>query len=232
MHDELEAYCIKFQTNVIGYEYKGYGISHGNCTPENVKEDISIVYRFLNEVLKVPKKNIIIFGRSIGTGPSLYLAHNLDGGVDDTIGGLILQSPFTSIRDLAKDLVGGFLSSIFVGKIFDNFRHIETVNCPTLVIHGTEDNVIPFDMGIQVFDNSPSKLKKFIKCKGSDHNTWDTELDIYRPIKNFFKDYLPDQDYKQTIKGIEKNLYFNQYPENDNTIDNKNYKDMVIDDSE
>lgn len=68
---------MTFQTqkaNVIVMEYIGYGIYPGDTTADRILEDSIIVYDFLTKEMKIPEKNIILFGRSIGTGPATWLA--------------------------------------------------------------------------------------------------------------------------------------------------------------
>jgi len=212
MCDELINYSERFQTNIFAYEYQGYGVSKGKTTSDNVKKDITIVYDYITQILMVPPKNIIIFGRSIGTGPSLYLAGIVEEIEPNSLGGLIIQSPYTSIRDIAKAMVGSIIS-LLVGKMFDNIGCITKVFCPTLVIHGVEDNVIPCQMGQDVFDASPAKEKRLILCEGSDHNVWDYESDIYIPISKFYSHVNENLDNDQIIMDVQEKIFFSNITE-------------------
>jgi len=209
MFNELDNYSQRFQVNVIAYEYQGYGVARGKPTPENVKYDICTIYQFLTIVLNVPSKNIILFGRSIGTGPCLYVAARIEEENPNSLGGVIVQSPFTSIRDLAKSFVGPFLGNLFVGKIFDNFGNIAQVQCPTMVIHGDMDNVIPVEMGKSVFQNSgaPEEYRILKICEGSDHNMWDSENDIYKPISKFIYKHVEGVEAQNEKKNIPEPIY-------------------------
>jgi hypothetical protein len=71
-----------------------------------VLKDAEIVYDFINQVLNISENNIILLGRSIGTGPVTYL------GRERNPGAIILISPFTSIKDVAKNMVGEFMSHV------------------------------------------------------------------------------------------------------------------------
>jgi len=85
---------------VLLIEYPGYSIYRDDKNADKILDDSLLVFDFLTEVLKVESDNIYIFGRSLGSGPSLYLASRRK------IGGLILMSPFTSIQGVAESIVG------------------------------------------------------------------------------------------------------------------------------
>lgn len=79
--------------------------------------------------MKFSQKDLIVFGRSIGSSPACFIAKHRDPGAT------ILMSPFKSIRDVAQDLVGWFLAK----AIADRFRNIDLIKlarCPLLIIHG------------------------------------------------------------------------------------------------
>lgn len=84
-------------------EYPGYSIYYEDKSAETVLSDSLFVFDYINKVLKFENKNIFVFGRSIGSGPSSYLSS------ERLLGGLMLMSPFTSIKKVVKNLIG-FLS--------------------------------------------------------------------------------------------------------------------------
>jgi hypothetical protein len=81
-------------------EYPGYGIYDGSPDANQILIDAESVYIYLTEILKIPEESIILFGRSIGTGPATYLASKKNPC------SLLLMSPFLSIRDIVKDKAG------------------------------------------------------------------------------------------------------------------------------
>ena len=84
-------------------EYPTYGVyKDQNLTEKQIYQDSLNMYDFAVNVLKFDPKNIIIFGRSIGSGPAVYLASKVDAHC------LILFSPFLSVKDVARDKVGVF----------------------------------------------------------------------------------------------------------------------------
>ena len=86
--------------NVLGVQYPGYSIHKGKPKSDKIKEEAKIVYDFVKEKLNFNEKKIILMGRSIGTGIALELIQNVEPMA------LVLISPFTNIKSLAKQVVG------------------------------------------------------------------------------------------------------------------------------
>jgi fermentation-respiration switch protein FrsA (DUF1100 family) len=142
---------------VLAYDYEGYGTSEGSPSERAVYEDESAAYDFLTDNLKMQPDNIIIFGRSVGSGPAVRLAARRPAA------GLILQSPFVSaFRVLTRIPLLPF-------DKFPNYKEIRHVHCPVLIIHGEADTVIGPWHGRKLYDlaNDP---KKFVPVEGADHN--------------------------------------------------------------
>lgn len=87
-------------------EYQGYGLHYGYTDSDSLLEDALTVYDHLTHELGVASSDLIIFGRSIGSSPACYVARHRNPAA------LILMSPFKSIKELARDLVGWFLSRL------------------------------------------------------------------------------------------------------------------------
>merc|ERR1712091_528173 len=103
---------------------------------EAVYEVAQTAFRFLVDEVNVPYSQIILFGRSLGTGPAVHLASKYP------VGGLILVSAFSSIKKAVQSIGGSVVAWIFQER-FPNFRAIANVSCPTLFIHGERDGLIP-----------------------------------------------------------------------------------------
>jgi fermentation-respiration switch protein FrsA (DUF1100 family) len=143
--------------NVLAYDYQGYGTSQGKPSEQAAYDDESAAYNFLALNLATPPDRIIIFGRSVGTGPAVQLATRRPAA------GLVLQSPFLSaFRVLTRVPILPF-------DRFPNYRRIQHVHCPVLIMHGTSDSVIGIWHGRRLFElaNQP---KDFVAVDGADHN--------------------------------------------------------------
>jgi fermentation-respiration switch protein FrsA (DUF1100 family) len=143
--------------SVFAYDYQGYGTSGGNPSERNAYADEEAAYEYLVQVLRVPANRIIVHGRSLGAAMAIDLASR------KPVGGLIVESSFLS----AFRVLTGY--PIFPFDKFRNIDKIRQVRCPVLIIHGRQDEVIPFWHGARLFElvNSP---KKNLWVDGAGHN--------------------------------------------------------------
>jgi len=148
--------CQKNGLSVFAYDYRGYGTSDGQPSEINTYKDILAAYNYLVTNLEMDPNNIIVHGRSVGSGPSCYLASK------KPVGGLILESAFTSIHRVA------FGRSMPLDP-FNNLSRIESITCPVLVIHGKQDSVIPISHGGALYRKAKSPKMKYL-VNGADHN--------------------------------------------------------------
>ena len=103
-----------------------------------IKEDAVIIYDYLTTVVGLLESDIILFGRSMGSGPSTYLSSIRKPHA------LLLMSGYTSIQNAAKSILGW--ASILGFIIYEKFRNIDVIketNSPVLLIHGKKDALIP-----------------------------------------------------------------------------------------
>ena len=98
-------------------EYPGYGVYEGDPDADQIALDAQNIYDYLTIVQKIPHESIILFGRSIGSGPASLLASLR------TPCALLLMSPFMSIRDIVREKAGNMLQYL----INDRFRNIDVM---------------------------------------------------------------------------------------------------------
>lgn len=153
--------------NVLGISYRGYGSSTGKPSEDGIYEDGIATLNYATNDLNFKQENIFMLGRSIGTTVAINTAQSKN------ISGLILISPLTSGDDQAKEMGLGSISSI-AGKSFNNIAKVKNISCPTIVIHGTHDRVIPLHMGESIY-NELNTEKRFIKIQGANHNNLSTQ---------------------------------------------------------
>lgn len=128
---------------VFAYDYRGYGLSTGRPSVRGACIDVTTAYRYLTETLGVPAERIVPYGRSVGSGPAVYLASS------QPVGGLILQSAFTSAFTVVTRV------PILPFDRFRNLAGLGRVRCPVLVMHGRRDGVIPFAHGVRLYERAP-----------------------------------------------------------------------------
>jgi abhydrolase domain-containing protein 17 len=111
-------------------EYPGYGLYRNEPSDsETIQYNANIVYDFILNSMKYDSKDVILFGRSMGSGPSTLLAANSKPA------SLILLSPYTSLKNAVKSLFGSVASAL-VKERFANYEMIKKVTCPVLIVHG------------------------------------------------------------------------------------------------
>lgn len=142
---------------IFAYDYRGYGTSQGTPTEQNTYRDIDAAYEYLTTQLKKSPSEIIVYGRSVGGGPSIYLASR------QPVAGLILESTFTSVFRVVTRI------PLYPFDRFPNRDRIGKVHCPVLFIHGTRDRVIPFWHSQELFRHA-NEPRQLLAVEGADHN--------------------------------------------------------------
>jgi hypothetical protein len=153
--------------NLLLVDYRGYGSSSpGMPNEKRVFEDARAAYAYLTTQRNVPSRNIILFGRSIGTGPATELARE-----HPDAGGLILISPFTSLPDAAKAIwyLNAFPIRFLSHNRFDNLSRIESVHVPVFIAVGTNDDLTPPAMDQALFQKA-NEPKRLYLAPGAEHN--------------------------------------------------------------
>mmetsp|Transcript_25557 Transcript_25557/g.55875 ORF Transcript_25557/g.55875 Transcript_25557/m.55875 type:complete len:275 (-) Transcript_25557:177-1001(-) len=142
----LDLLSERCNCSVLAYEYPGYSLSEGSePSEEGTYQAINAAYHYVSDVLDVDAGNIVLFGRSLGTGPSVDLGARTPG-----VAGIILQSPLESGIRCA---IGRFSScTLYPLDIFRSYQKIDSIKCPVLIMHGVEDEVVPCDNGKALYE--------------------------------------------------------------------------------
>lgn len=142
---------------VFAHDYPGYGFSSGRPSEASLYAAARAARRYLRETLRVPAADTILYGRSLGGGPAIQMA------VEEPVAGLVLQSSFTSIYRVMTQV------RLLPFDYFENERKLPRVGCPVLVIHGRDDEVIPFRHGEALFA-AAREPKRALWIEGAGHN--------------------------------------------------------------
>lgn len=122
--------CEHCSVNVMCYEYSGYGISTGKPSEKNFYADIQAAYNYLIGEEDLIPEQIVLLGRSVGSGPACELATNF------AVRGLILVSPILSVLRLEKSITGSGMRLLGANDLFENIAKISNIGCPILLVHG------------------------------------------------------------------------------------------------
>lgn len=164
--------------SVLAYDYPGYGLSGGEATEKSCYDALEAVVQFSKDQLGFTADKIILQGRSLGSGPAIEMCTR------EAFAGLILESPFISIFEVAVGI------DWIPWDRFRNLKKITQIDEPTLVIHGSEDEVVPFSNGEVIFEALESpKLHYWVDSAG--HNDLVSYLgDEYWALLGDFIRYL------------------------------------------
>ncbi|PKI45372.1 hypothetical protein CRG98_034177 [Punica granatum] len=125
LYDLFVQLKLNLRVNVMGYDYSGYGASTGKPSESNTYADIEAVYQCLETEYGVGQEDVILYGQSVGSGPTLHLASKLP-----RLRGVVLHSAILSgLRVLCH------VKFTFCCDIYKNINKIRKVKCPVLVIH-------------------------------------------------------------------------------------------------
>ena len=149
--------------NVLIPEYVGYPMSGGRPSEAGCYATADAAYAYLLSRPDIDPKQIVIVGRSIGTGPAIDLAAR------KPVAGLVTFSAFTSMDDMARKVLPLFPTSLFLRSHFNNERKIADVTCPVLMAHGTSDTLVPFGMMARVASRARAHVTT-LPVSGADHN--------------------------------------------------------------
>ncbi len=153
--------CHSLGVNVLAYDYRGYGKSGGRPSEEGTYRDAVAAYRWLLRQGFAPE-HVIAYGESLGGAVAAELA------LREKVGALVLQSTFTSVPDMGKQLFPWLPVRLLCSIRYDTLEKVPRLAVPILVLHSPIDSVVPFEQGKALF-KAASEPKWFVRLQG-DHN--------------------------------------------------------------
>ena len=144
---------------VLIVSYRGYSGSTGTPSESGLALDAEAAWRWLGSY--APRR-IVLYGESLGSAVAVRLAS------EHEVGGVILDSPFTSIADVARTSFWFVPLDLLLTNRFRSIDRIGSIRGPLLVMHGDSDGVVPFALGERLFAAAPEP-KRFERLAGIDH---------------------------------------------------------------
>nr|XP_010985135.2 LOW QUALITY PROTEIN: alpha/beta hydrolase domain-containing protein 17C [Camelus dromedarius] len=171
----------RINCNIFSYDYSGYGVSSGKPSEKNLYADIDAAWQALRTRYGVSPENIILYGQSIGTVPTVDLASRYECAA------VILHSPLMSgLRVAFPDT-----RKTYCFDAFPSIDKISKVTSPVLVIHGTEDEVIDFSHGLAMYERCPRAVEP-LWVEGAGHNDIELYAQYLERLKQFISHELPN----------------------------------------
>jgi len=150
------------RSDVFAYEYPGYGSAEGKACESGCYEAADAAFRFVTNELKVKPYSVVLYGRSLGSGPTVDLAHR-----QNEVAGVVLQSPLSSaIRTKCCGCCAVFCCCI---DMFKSINKAPQVPSPVLIMHGTHDGVVPCANGEHLYKTFPNPVEP-LWVTGAGHN--------------------------------------------------------------
>ena len=176
----------RLETSVLLFDYRGYGRSTGRPDEEGTYRDARAAYSYLVERKGIAAERLVLFGESLGAAVAVQIA------IAKPAAALVLESPFTSISDMARAAYP-FLPPVgpLIRTRYETIAKVPRLRIPLLVLHGAGDTIVPIAQGRRVFDAAPEP-KRFFAIPGAGHN--DTYLaggETYWLVWKEFLESLP-----------------------------------------
>jgi pimeloyl-ACP methyl ester carboxylesterase len=165
VHSALVHLQKQLQVSVLAIEYPGYGLLKDQTPSEDAICSAALVaLRYIVSEIGVGYQQVMLLGRSLGSGPAVYLASRFP------VGGLLLVNPFASLRGAAACHVGKAISRFAFADCFNNEDAIGNVSCAVLFIHAARDRTVPMEHSARLFKKCRSR-KLLVTPEGMEHNS-------------------------------------------------------------
>jgi pimeloyl-ACP methyl ester carboxylesterase len=171
----------KLGFSVLAVDYRGFGKSAAiSPTEELAYEDAEAAYEYLGTL--APGKPRVVVGHSLGGAIAAEVARR-----HPDVAGVVLEATFTSVKDMIAHTRWSFLPvDLILTQHFDTLSKIAAIRAPILITHGTQDSIVPFEMGERLYEAAKSK-KRFIKVEGGSHHNLS---------------YVAFEQYKEAVRDL------------------------------
>ncbi|KAH9306340.1 hypothetical protein KI387_010744 [Taxus chinensis] len=210
MYELFAELSVHLRVNLMGYDYSGYGQSTGKPSECNTYADIEAAYKCLEEKYGVREEDVILYGQSVGSGPTVDLASRLS-----ELRAVVLHSPIMSgLRVMYP------VKRTYWFDIYKNIDKIGMVNCPVLIMHGTSDEVVDCSHGKQLWELCKEKYEP-LWLKGGGHCNLELYPEYIRHLKKFIstvgKGPLPRNGSRRSVEPFDPSRKSIDQPEKSRT---------------
>jgi len=155
------------------FDYRGFGNSEGRPSEKGTYLDVRAAYNWLTGKKNIAADKIIVFGRSLGGSIGAQLATKVRPG------GLVLESSFTSYVDMGRRFYPYMPVRWFARFSYRTIDYIKEIHCPVLMIHSRNDEVVPFEFGLELYETA-NEPKEFVEIFGSHNDGFLVSAETYK----------------------------------------------------
>ena len=168
-YDDLAEHYNSFNLNFVVADYRGYGLSTGIPSKENLHQDSKLIFSYVRNYMNENKytDELYIMGRSLGSCSAFEIIDNFSNFIKGCIieSGFATEHPLLSLLNVNAEDIGFNLSDGFM-----NLEKLKNYNGKILIIHADLDEIIPFSQAEMMILESPSNQKELFRVNGAGHN--------------------------------------------------------------
>ncbi len=159
---EIVQDLVRLNYDLVVMDYRTYGKSKGKLSEKALLEDARAFYEYLER--QYPREEIILYGRSLGSAMASYVASAHQVSL------LILETPFYSLLDVARDRFPVLPVESFLKYPMRNYEFLRSAESPIVILHGNRDEVVPIRSAYKLRESLEGKPVQFIEIEGGQHN--------------------------------------------------------------
>ena len=176
--DQIEVFH-RLGLNILIIDYRGYGASSGTPSEEGTYQDALAAWNYLTQQRHLAPAGIVVFGESLGGAIAAWLAAR------HAPAALVVFASFTSIPDLAQGMYPLFPVAWLARYRYDTRASLSRVNCPVLILHSPQDEIVPFSHG-QALLGAARGPKRLVELRGSHNDAFAVSAAVYREALDEF----------------------------------------------
>ena len=163
--DRIEKLALlhSLNLNVFAIDYRGYGRSEGRPGESGLYADADAAYDYLCREKGAEPESIVLYGESLGGAVAVDLASR------KPVGAVILESAFTSAKDMARKVIPFLPPGLYLKSKLDSAGKIKAIDAPLLIIHGTRDTTVPVEHARRLYEKAVQP-KTLVEIPGAAHN--------------------------------------------------------------
>eukprot|EP00931_Biecheleriopsis_adriatica_P031786 TRINITY_DN18599_c0_g1_i1.p1 TRINITY_DN18599_c0_g1~~TRINITY_DN18599_c0_g1_i1.p1 ORF type:complete len:887 (-),score=138.77 TRINITY_DN18599_c0_g1_i1:163-2823(-) len=202
MRQTLQSISDSLKVHVMSFEFPGYGLHLGTANMRSIDETVTTVLNYIANDLEINLAQVVWYGRSIGSGPAIRAVHRISKELKLQPGGVVLQCGFANFPEVAGHLFGRVAKRL-VSRLWPNEAMMKELNCPVLLIHGSNDTMIPIQQSEKLWEAVALKdASYFHKCECG-HNDFNFRRCTLRPIYDFLCRVISRECFPSTNFHVE-----------------------------